>query len=171
MTEVHELLQQLWQPEYVHVLLNPLPVYAMASGILALVVALILRSRSAQMTAFIMVIFAALSVWPVGEFGERAYDRVYSMSNTEAQQWLDVHAHRADVGKWVFYVTAVIATAALVAPRFRPCTQLSLALATLVLALVSLGTGAWISHAGGKIRHSEFRNGPPPNPVPHEEEQ
>jgi len=171
MTEFHELLQQLRQPEYVHVLLNPIPVYAMASGILALVVALILRSRSAQITALIVVVFAALSVWPVGEVGERAYDRVYSMSYKDAQEWLDVHAHRADLGEWVFYVTAVIAAAALVAPRFRPRTQVPLALATLVLALASLGVGAWISHAGGKIRHSEFRNGPPPNPVPHEQQQ
>jgi len=170
MTEFNELLQQLRQPEYVHVLLNPIPVYAMASGILALLVALILRSRPAQVTAFIVVIVAALSVWPVGEFGERASDRVYSMSNKEAQQWLDVHMHRADIGEWVFYVTAAVAAAALVAPRFRPRTQLPLALATLVCALASLGVGAWISHAGGKIRHSEFRNGPPPNPVPHEAE-
>ncbi len=170
MTELHDFLQQLRQPEYVHVLLNPIPVYAMTSGILALIVALILRSRPAQITAFVVVIFAALSVWPVGEFGERASDRVYAMSNKEAQQWLDVHRHRANVGEWVFYVTAAVAAVALAVPRYRPRTQLPLALATLVLALASLGMGAWISRAGGKIRHSEFRNGPPPNPVMHDEE-
>lgn len=48
MTELHDFLQQLRQPEYVHVLLNPIPVYGMASGILALVVALILRSRPSR---------------------------------------------------------------------------------------------------------------------------
>ena len=116
MTELHDFLQQLRQPEYVHVLLNPIPVYAMTSGILALIVALILRSRPAQITAFVVVIFAALSVWPVGEFGERASDRVYAMSNKEAQQWLDVHRHRADVGEWVFYVTAAVAAVAPPAP-------------------------------------------------------
>jgi di/tricarboxylate transporter len=170
MTEIHDFLQQLRQPEYVHVLLNPIPVYGMASGILALIVALILRSRPAQVTAFIVIIVAALSVWPVGEYGERASDRVYSMSNKDAQQWLDVHAHRVDMTEWVFYVTAAVALAALILPKFRPRTQLPLVLATLVFAVASLGTGAWISHAGGKIRHSEFRNGPPPNPVRHDEE-
>ena len=120
--------------------------------------------------ALVVVIFAALSVWPVGEYGERASDRVYSMSNKEAQQWLDVHAHRAGLGEWVFYVTAVVALAAIIVPRFRAKSRLPLALATLLFALASLGVGAWISHAGGKIRHSEFRSGPPPNPVPHEEE-
>ena len=170
MTELHDLLHQLKQPEYVHVLLNPIPVYAMACGILALVVALVLRSRPAQITAFVVVIFAALSVWPVAEYGDRAYDRVYSMSNPDAQQWLDVHMHRADLGSWVLYATAVIAAVALVLPRFRPRTQLPLALATLVFAFASLAAGSWISRAGGKVRHSEFRDGPPPNPVPHEVE-
>jgi predicted ABC-type exoprotein transport system permease subunit len=170
MIEFQEFLRQLKQPEYVHVLLNPIPVYGMMSGILALVIALILKSRPAQISALVVVIFAALSVWPVGEFGDRASDRVYAMSNKDAQQWLDVHMHRADIGSWVFYATALVAMAALVLPRFRPRTQLPLTLATLVFALASLGAGAWISHAGGKVRHSEFREGPPPHPVRHEEE-
>jgi predicted ABC-type exoprotein transport system permease subunit len=170
MIEFQEFLRQLKQPEYVHVLLNPIPVYAMVSGILALVIALILKSRPAQITALVVVVFAALSVWPVGEFGDRASDRVYAMSNKDAQQWLDVHMHRADIGSWVFYATALVAVAALVLPRFRPRAQMPLALATLAFALASLGAGAWISHAGGKVRHSEFRDGPPPNPVRHEEE-
>lgn len=169
MTGLHDFLQQLRQPEYVHVLLNPIPVYGMISGILALVVALILRSRPAQITAFVVVIFAALSVWPVGEYGERGYDRVYSMSDKDGQQWLDEHMHRADLGIWVFYVTAAVAAAALIVPKFKPRTQFPLAVATLVFAMASLRAGAWISRAGGKIRHSEFRNGPPPNPVPHAE--
>jgi hypothetical protein len=169
MTELHDFLQQLRQPEYVHVLLNPIPVYGMVSGILALIVALILRSRPAQITAFVVIIFAALSAWPVGEYGERASDRVYAMSDKDGQQWLDVHRHRADLGMWVFYVTAAVAVAALILPKFKPRTQLPLALATLVFALTSLRVGAWISHAGGKIRHAEFRDGPPPDPVPHED--
>jgi hypothetical protein len=169
MLEFHDFLRQLQQPEYIHVLLNPLPVYAMMCGILALIVALILRSRPAHITALVVVIFAALSVWPVGEYGDRAYDRVHSMSNQDGQQWLDVHRHRADIGSWAFYATAIVATTALILPRFRPRTQLPLALATLVFTFASLAAGAWISHAGGKVRHSEFRDGPPPHPVPHEE--
>jgi hypothetical protein len=92
------------------------------------------------------------------------------MSKTDAQQWLDVHMHRADIGSWAFYATAVFAATALVLPRFRPRTQLPLALATLVFAFAALAAGAWISHAGGKVRHSEFRDGPPLNPILHEEE-
>ncbi|HUI07013.1 MAG TPA: hypothetical protein VL486_08400 [Verrucomicrobiae bacterium] len=162
MPELHEFLRQLRQPEYVHVLLNPIPVYGTLCGILALIVALILRSRPAQIVAYVIVIFSTLSAWPVSEYGERAYNRVYSMSNSDGQQWLDVHMHRADRGVYVFYAAALVAAAALVLPWVRPRAQLALAVATLAFALAALATGAWIGHAGGQVRHSEFREGPPP---------
>ena len=162
MPEFHEFLRQLRQPEYVHVLLNPIPVYGTLCGILALIIGLILRSRPAQITALILLILACLSVWPVSEYGEHAYDRVYSMSNSDAQKWLEVHLHRADRGVYVFYATALVAATALILPFFRLRMQTPLALATLVFALVALAVGGWISHAGGKVRHSEFREGSPP---------
>jgi hypothetical protein len=167
---MNDFLQTLKQPEYVHVLLNPMPVYGTLCGLVALIVALILRSRPAQIVAYVIVILSTLSAWPVTEYGERGYDRVYSMSNRDAQQWLDVHMHRADRGVYVFYSTALVAAVALVLPKFRPRSQMPLAIATLVFVLGSLLTGGWISRAGGKVRHSEFRTGPPPHPVPHEEE-
>jgi len=36
------------------------------------------------------------------------------------------------------------------------------ALLTLVLAVGTAGVGTWVAYAGGKIRHAEFRNEPPP---------
>jgi hypothetical protein len=36
----------------------------------------------------------------------------------------------------------------------------------MLFALVSLGAGTYIAHAGGKIRHREFRNVPPPKTEP-----
>ena len=162
MPEAYELFQQLKQPEYVHVLLNPIPVYGTLCGIFALIVALILRSRPAQIVAYVIVILSSLSAWPVSEYGEQAYDRVYSMSNSDAQQWLKVHLHRVDRGVYVFYATAVVAVVALVLPWKLPRTQTRLAVATLVLAIAALAVGGWISHAGGKVRHSEFRSNPPP---------
>jgi hypothetical protein len=160
--ELHEFFQQLKQPEYVHVLLNPIPVYGTLCGIVALIVALVLRSRPAQIVAYVIVILSTLSAWPVSEYGEAAYDRVYSMSNADGQAWLKVHANRANRGVYAFYATAAVAAAALVLPWKLPRMQTRLAVATLVFALVALAVGGWIAHAGGQIRHSEFRVGPPP---------
>ena len=64
-------LDGLSQPEYVQVPLNPLPIYGLAAGVLALVVGLAMRSRSAQVTALVVILSCALSAWLVYQYGER----------------------------------------------------------------------------------------------------
>jgi len=165
MSEWSLIVRHLRQPEYVHVLLNPLPLYATAMGVLALAVALWQRSRQAQIVALIVVIVGCASFWPVSYWGHRGYDRVYSMSGTDAQQWLDVHANRASRLAFVFYLTAVLAIISIALPWKVPRSTMPLTLATLAAAIVSVCAAVWISHAGGQVRHSEFREGPPPTPV------
>ena len=162
MSEFHQFLQALKQPEYVHVLLNPLPVYATAMGVLGLVIALFMRSRPAQVLALIIVVCGCGSVWPVIEYGEGGYDRVYAMSNKDAQQWLDVHMHRAQHAQYAFYAIAILAVVTMLALWKLPKFATRLAVLTLAGAILCLGLGAWIGHAGGQVRHSEFRDGPPP---------
>jgi hypothetical protein len=169
MSELQQILQHLRQPEYVHVLLNPLPVYMTAAGVLALALALCLRSRPAQVVGLVVVLLGCAAVWPVIEYGEAGYDRVLAMSNADAQAWLKAHMHRAERFAPLFYVTAVLAAAAIGLPWKFPKTATPLALATLVFAAGALGVGGWISHAGGQVRHSEFR-GEPPVPVKEHDE-
>ena len=87
------------------------------------------------------------------------------MTDDDGEAWLKAHAHRADELIYVFYALALVAAVAIFAPIKWPKTTRPLALATLLLAIISLGAGAYIAHAGGKIRHREFRNTPPPKTV------
>jgi len=159
---IEALFRDLRQPEYVHALLNPLPIYGLAIATLALVIALLQRSRSAQVAALVLMLLCALSVWPVVAFGERAYDNILTMSDDDGRAWLDAHERRADSVVIVFYALAAIAAAAIFIPMKWPKAATPLVIATLLLALGSLGAGASIAYAGGKIRHREFRTVPPP---------
>ncbi|MEI6083601.1 MAG: hypothetical protein WCS70_04795 [Verrucomicrobiota bacterium] len=163
---MNDFLQALKQPEYIHVLLNPLPVYGTAMGVLALIVALIFRSRGGQGIALVIIAVGCLSVWPVSEYGEKAADRVQSLSNSDGQKWLQEHNHRVDAVSWIFYVNAAISVAGLIALWKFPKLSAWLMLLALLAGLASLAAGGWISQAGGKIRHTEFRTGPPPEPAP-----
>ncbi len=164
------LIKDLNQPEYIHVLINPLPVYGLAMGLMGLVIALIMRSRPAQIATLAIILLSSAIAWPVAHYGEEGYDRVYSLSDSDtAQAWLKVHAHRADKLVWSFYVLAVVTAGAIFLPINWPGLRFSLTSLTLVLACVALAMGGYIAYAGGKIRHNEFRNEPPP-PVPAEED-
>jgi hypothetical protein len=152
----------LRQPEYVHVLLNPLPVYGLLISWIALIAALISKSRRAHIVTLILVFVSSISAWPVYEFGEEAYDRVLAMTDDDGHAWLDEHQARAQKLIYVFYALAVLSAAAIVVPLRWPKSSVPLALVVVVLGAAVLGSGCYIAYAGGKIRHREFRSEPAP---------
>jgi hypothetical protein len=163
------LVRDLRQPEYIHVLLNPLPVYGLLLSWVGLVIALVLRSRRAQIVTLTLVLLSSVSAWPVFEFGEQGYDRVLSMADEDGQAWLDEHMHRAEDLIWGFYVLAALSAFSIAAPVKWPKTSVPLAVAVILLGAVTLGSGAYIAYAGGRVRHREFRNEPPPPKRPEHE--
>ena len=159
---IEAFLRDLRQPEYIHVLLNPVPVYGLAIALLGLVVAIVLRSRQAQIATLSVVLFTAAMAWPVFEFGEQSADRVLAMTDEDGGGWLKAHQHRAEQFVYFFYALAVVSLAAIALPAKFPKSALPLAMVTLLFGCVVLGMGAYIGQAGGKIRHREFRSQPPP---------
>src|SRR5215813_2760058 len=151
-------LRGLRQPEYVHVLLNPLPVYGLLVSWIALIAALISKSRKAHIVTLILVFITSISAWPVYEYGEQGYDRVLSMTDDDGGAWLDEHVHRGEQLIWIFYVLAAFSAVAVAAPIKWPKSSVPLAIAVILLGAVALGSGAYIAYAGGRVRHREFRN-------------
>jgi plastocyanin len=160
------ILRDLGQSEYVHVLLNPLPVYGLAVGLVALFIAICVRNRAAVIVALVVVFISAAAGWPVYQYGEQAYDRVLTMADNDGQAWLALHKQRAEELIWLFYALAILSAIALIAPVKWPALSIWLALAVLVLGAITLGSGGYIAYAGGRIRHREFRNEPPRKAVP-----
>ena len=156
------ILRDLRQPEYVHVLINPLPVYGIAVGLIGLFVAVCLRSRSATIATLVIVLISAAAAWPVYQYGEHAYNGVFSMADEAGRAWLATHKARAENLIWFFYALAILSAIALIVPIKWPRSSAWLAIAVLILGASCLEVGGYISYAGGRIRHREFRNEPPP---------
>jgi hypothetical protein len=159
---IDTLLRDLRQPEYIHVLINPLPIYGLAMAWVGLIVSLFLGSRRAQIATLAIVLISAASAWPVYELGQQSYDRVLSMADSDGQAWLDEHRDRAEDLIYFFYALALLSAVAIVAPMKWPKSSMPLALGVTLLGAIVIGIGAYIAQAGGKIRHREFRNEAPP---------
>jgi hypothetical protein len=168
---IDTVLRDLRQPEYIHVLLNPLPVYGLLIAWIGLIIAFVLKSRRAELATLVLVLISSLSAWPVYEFGQQGYDRVLSMADEDGQRWLDEHRDRGEDLIWVFYALAVLSAVSIAAPIKWPKTSAPLIIAVIALGGATLGTGSYIAYAGGRIRHREFRNEPaPPKRTEHEPE-
>jgi hypothetical protein len=166
---IEGLIRGLRQPEYVHVLLNPLPVYGLLISWIGLIAALTLKSRRAQIVTLLLVFITSISAWPVFEFGQQGYDRVLAMTNDDGHAWLDEHMERAEKLIYIFYTLAALSAAAIIVPLRWPKSSMSLAVAVVCLGATTLASGCYIAYAGGKIRHREFRNEPAP-PIRSQEE-
>jgi hypothetical protein len=152
------------QPEYVHVLLNHFPITGLLVALVFLVVGIWGNNRVLLTVSLAAVSVLALSAWPVAHYGEQAYDRVLSMSDEAGGEYLKHHEELADRWVFLFYVTAGAAALALIVAWKKPgYLRLATGIVAL-LAIASLVAGAAIADCGGKIRHREFRYGPPPTP-------
>src|SRR5437762_8776301 len=154
--------KHLSDPEYMHVLLNPLPVYGLAITVIGLALALIFRSRPAIIIALALVFISGISAWPVLSYGQAAYDRVKAVSDPAGEQWLDEHMARGEKLIWAFYVLAGVSAIGVGVIAKAPRYSLAICLTTLVLASGTLSIGGYIAYAGGHVRHREFRFEAPP---------
>ena len=157
-------LDLLKKPEYIHVVLNHLPIYGTMLGALALAISLILRSRAAQITALILTLIAGASAYPVFVTGQRSYKTIRGVSDDAGADWLDEHMDRAEKMIGVFYFLAALAIAGLLVPIKWPKSAFPLAALTLVVAILCSGIAVYIAQPGGRVRHPEFRTSDTPAP-------
>jgi hypothetical protein len=158
-------LDLLRKPEYIHVVLNHLPIYGTILGALALAISLILRSRAAQVTALIITLIAGASAYPGFVTGQRAYKAIRSLADDAGADVLDEHMDRAEKTIGVFYFLAALAIAGLLVPIKWPKSAVPLAALTLVVAIFCSGIAVYIAQPGGRVRHPEFRPSETPTPV------
>jgi hypothetical protein len=158
-------LDLLKKPEYMHVVLNHLPIYGTILGALALTISLILRSRGAQITALILTLIAGASAYPVFVTGQRAYKTIRNQSDDAGADWLDEHMDRAEKTIGAFYFLAALGVAGLLVPIKWPKAAFPLAVLTLVAAILCSGIAVYIAQPGGRVRHPEFRPSETPTPA------
>jgi hypothetical protein len=162
--EMLMMLHHMNQPEYLHVLLNPMPLYGMAAGAFLLVWSCLPAGRrdcpqqrefpeGALLWIIIVAIVTGLAVY----FGEQGYENVGAIADAHGNRWLAHHKERAETLMYIFYLTSLSALGALFTQRRSPLVALRLVWITLFLTFASMGAASWISHAGGQVMHAEFR--------------
>ncbi len=166
---MNDLLQR---PEYVHVVLNHLPLVGLGVAALALIIALLSKSRAATVGSLVLVLLMAGSVWGVVESGEDAYNRIRAIADPDGAPLLKHHMQLADRWVWLYYAAAILAAIALVVTWKKPKWMTPVGIAVVVLSLAATVAGINIAQLGGEVRHPEFRPGADvvPKNVPEEHE-
>lgn len=144
-------------PEYIHVVINHLPIEGLLMGIIGLVLSLIFSNKGAKLVSLSLILISSLSVMPISYTGEQAYERIETRLDKVGEHYLEEHEERAEKAEPALYVTAVLALLTMLtvakAPKFSKVATNT----TLIASCIAFGMCGWAAQAGGKIAHEEFR--------------
>lgn len=160
---------------HVHLLINHFPIILAVMGAVAVVLALILRSRGVWLYAVASLTVMGLSAYPAVFTGKQA-DRVLNDPWYIVRGSIDRHEEAAELSMYIMIATGLVAIYAWwrALKRDRDAEQSPgwLRLLLLVGALGSVGTVSWASWVGGEIVHgSSILQGHAPAGLPPQPQQ
>jgi hypothetical protein len=131
--ELTTLWQNIRDPEYLHLLLEPLPLYGLGIGLTFVIVSLVFGELKSRMLALAIICVSCASVWHYTELRDQATPRILATRSPDYAPLIQEQTQRRKDWSWPYYVQALLSLTAIVTtrhPKGRP----------LLLVVVILGT-------------------------------
>jgi hypothetical protein len=148
-------LTQLWaslrDAEYLHLVLENLPLYGVACGVLMLLVAQMAGEKKSRLLALLLITACCASVWPYQELRVKAEPRIVATRDPALKPFIDKQTERRAGVNWAFYTMAAVSGLTLLlqmAGKGKPLVFVTLAGA---LAIVCLS--AWLHKKECEVYH------------------
>jgi hypothetical protein len=142
---------------HLHLLLNHIPVFAVAFGFLAWIVSMVLKSNHLRWSAIFLFLLSAVSAYIASETGEGAEDLVETLPGV-TKALIHEHEEAAELASLFAYGLAAVALASGWVSRFRSQYFKWAQVLVMLLSLVTIGLMARTAFEGGMIRHTEIRD-------------
>lgn len=120
-------LTTLWlnirDPEYLHLLLEPLPLFGLGLGLTFVIVSFVFSEVRSRMLALAVICLSCASVWPYVDLRDKATPRILATRAPEFSQLIQEQTQRRKDWSWPYYLMAVLSLAALFgsrSPKGRP---------------------------------------------------
>lgn len=143
-----------------HLLLNHIPVFTTAFGLLALLWALSRKSKDMLWAAVVLFVVAGISAWLASETGESAEKIVEHLPGV-TKALIHEHEEAAEAANVSAALLAVGSLILIAIDRFRAQFLKPMQILLLMIALVSTALMARAAYLGGQISHSEIRGESP----------
>lgn len=140
-----------------HLLVNHIPILGSIFGVLLLIIGLILKNRSVEVTALITLVVVALMTIPTYMSGEEAEHIIEHLEGISEYE-LEEHEEHAELSLWLMIGTGVLAVLSLVAYRGKRLLRRVAMGLTIFAGLHTFQSMIPLALHGGKIVHSELRD-------------
>ncbi len=143
---------------HIHLLLNHIPILGSIFGVLLLIVGMVIKNQSIEITGTATLLLACAMTLPVYFSGEEAEHAVESMAVVSEFE-LEEHEEHAELSLWLMMVSGVSALFSLIAYARAPHLVSKTRIATAILGGLGFITLIPLANHGGKIMHQELREG------------
>ena len=159
MKNLTQLFDKIGDPEYRHLLLEPVLIYGVLLGVLAFAFAFLFKERKMQLAALLVVIVSALMIVPYLNSRSKADQRAEKLFAAQAEEIAALRETRKDT-QWAYFAVAGLAGVTLLmgAHKGKP---------GLVVGIVTVGAGICLvlfsmsMHLkDSQIYHPNLRAGP-----------
>ena len=142
---------------HIHLLLNHIPILGSLFGVILLIIGLIIKNRTLEITAIATILLASVVTIPVYLSGEEAEHKVEEYSGVSEHE-LEEHEEHAELSLWLMVASGVMALLALVAYQYAPHIVSKARIATLLITILAFIILIPLANHGGKIMHQELRD-------------
>lgn len=145
-------------PVHIHLMLNHFPVIGMVLGFFLFLFAIRKRSGDlikASLGGFILLALLAVPTYLSGAYAEKGVEHLSGVS----ESMIGLHEDAAAVALVGVAILGVMSLTGLMMFRRQGHFPAWFMVLTLVLSLVTVGMMAYTGNLGGKVRHTELRDG------------
>jgi hypothetical protein len=121
--ELITLWQNIRDPEYLHLLLEPLPLYGLGLGLVFVIVSLVFGEMKSRMLALAVICVSCASVWPYIDLRDKATPRILATRSPEFAPLIQQQTQRRKDWSWPYYAMTLFSGIALFSarsPKGRP---------------------------------------------------
>lgn len=141
---------------HAHLLLNHIPILGSIFGAILLIIGMVLKNKTLEITGLSTILLAALFTIPVYLSGEEAEHVVEHLQGVSEHQ-LEEHEEHAELSLWLMMASGVFSLMTIASYKMAPQRVKLSRIITLVITLFSFATLIPLANHGGKIMHQELR--------------
>lgn len=151
MRELTALWNSLGDAEYLHLLIEPLPLFGLGFGLLLLIAAFLMRDGKMRLIALIVMIASSASVQPYQAMRAKSEPRILALQDPAFHAiTLDQSARRKSAA-WLYYAIAAWGTITLVTSRKG--SGLIVTIITFTLCASGFITAVWLHKKECEVFH------------------
>lgn len=141
---------------HMHLLTNHIPILGSAFGFVLLLIGMLLKNKTVEMTALTTIVALALFTLPAYFSGENAEDTVEQYAAADKHE-LEEHEEHAETTLWLMMATGLMALLTIASYYKAQRNVKWFRIATLVICGFAFLSTIPLALHGGKIMHQELR--------------